>query len=216
MLLLLALIFPFAASADSFYPESADLKPGATGMIRLVLDNSQQYYGFQADIRLPEGIQMLKGSDGEPDITLSERADEGDYKVNSNILSDGTLILSAFSANHQPFSGTAGVLVNLNVSVSDDFSGGSVEISNVLFVSNQDTDVEFDSTSSTLGVASAYELGDVNGDGKVTGGDVVSLVNSIIGNQPSFFIESVADVNNDGKLTGGDVVSLVNIIINKQ
>lgn len=216
MLLLLTLILPFAASADSFYPESADLKPGTTGIICLVLDNSQQYYGFQADIRLPEGIRMLEGSDGEADITLTERADEGDYRLNSNVLSDGTLILSAFSANHQPFTGTDGVLVNLNVSVSDDFSGGTVEISNVLFVSSQDTDVEFDSTSSTLGVASAYELGDVNGDGKVTASDVVSLVNCIIGNKPSSFIDEVADVNKDGKISASDVVSVVNIIINKQ
>lgn len=216
MMLLLMLILPFAVSADRFYPESADLNPGSTGTICLVLDNSQQYYGFQADLRLPEGIQMLKGSDGEPDITLSERADEGEFRVNSNVLTDGTLILSAFSTNHQPFTGTKGVLVNLNVLVSDNFSGGTVEISNVLFISSIDTDVEFDSTSSLLGIAPLYELGDVNGDGKVTASDVVSLVNCIIGNKPSSFIDEVADVNKDGKISASDVVSVVNIIINKQ
>lgn len=215
LLLLLTLMASFAASADSFYPEAKDLT-APTETIQFVLDNSQEYYGFQAEIRLPEGLEILRGSDGEPDITLSARADGGEYNVNSNVLPDGSLIMSAFSANHRPFTGNTGVLVTLAVAVADDFTGGSVEVSDVTFVGSGDTDVEFDSTSATLGILPAYQTGDVNGDGKTTVGDVVALVNCIIGNKPAFFIDSVADVNGDGKLSVGDVVTLVNTIIDKQ
>ncbi|MDE6479925.1 MAG: Ig-like domain-containing protein, partial [Muribaculaceae bacterium] len=60
--------------------------------------------------------------------------------------------MGAFSANLRPFTGDSGVLVNLNVSVADNFTGGDVEISNVRFIDSQDQDVKFDSTSTYFGV----------------------------------------------------------------
>ncbi|MDE7346224.1 MAG: Ig-like domain-containing protein, partial [Muribaculaceae bacterium] len=153
ILFLLTIIAPFAVSADRFSLEPADLEPGKTATLQFVLDNSREYYGFQTEVTLPAGLQAVKRSDGELDITLSGRADGGEFKVNSNVLADGSLIMGAFSANHRPFSGTDGVLVGLNVSVSESFAGGNVELSNVMFIDSQDKDVEFDSTSAWVGVA---------------------------------------------------------------
>ncbi len=216
ILLLLSLVAPFAATADRFYVNPEDLERGKIETLQFVLENSQEFFGFQANVSLPAGLEVVKGTDGELEVTLSNRADDGNFRVNSNLLPDGSLIMGAFSSSHKAFSGENGVLVNLNVMVSQSFAGGTVEVFNTKFINSQDKDVEFDSTSASLGVVGpAYEMGDVNGDGKVTAGDVVSLVNTIIGNKPSFFIDEVADANGDGKITAGDVVSVVNIIINK-
>ncbi|MDE5871121.1 MAG: Ig-like domain-containing protein [Muribaculaceae bacterium] len=152
ILLLLTLIAPFGASADRFFVNPVNFELGKTETIRFILENTQDYYGFQTEVRLPEGLDALKGSDGELDITLSNRAADGDFIVNSNVLPDGTLIMGAFSSNHKPFSGNEGVLVDLKVSVAESFKGGSIEISDIYFINNQNEDVEFDSTSSEIGV----------------------------------------------------------------
>ena len=150
--MLLTLGTPFKAVADSFYIQPAELEPGKTETLRFVLENSQDYYGFQAEVRLPAGLEAVMESNGMLDITLSARADEGNFRVNSNLLPDGTLIMGAFSASRKPFTGNAGVLVSLNVSVADDFAGGAVDVYDVMFIDSQDKDVEFDSTSAYLGV----------------------------------------------------------------
>ncbi len=217
ILFLLAMVAPFAASADRIYLEPADLEPGKTATLSILLENySHEYYGFQAEVTLPEGLQVSKTADGEADITLSDRAASGEYQVNSNVLADGTLIMGAFSANHRPFTGNDGVLVNLNVVVSDDFKGGSVEVSKVMFIDSQDKDVEFDSTSASYGVAPAYAIGDVNGDGDVDIADVVVLVNHISGAGTTSFVEGASDINGDGDIDIADVVALVNRISNNE
>ena len=152
-LTLLTVAAPFGAVADRFYVVPADLEPGKTETLRFVLENSQDYYGFQAEVKLPEGLTALENSEGDLDITLSSRADGGNYMLNSNTLGDGMLIMGAFSASHMSFTGDDGVLVNLNVSVADDFAGGTVELSDIMFIDSQDKDVEFDSTSAYFGVA---------------------------------------------------------------
>ncbi len=150
--MLLTMAVHFSASADRFYLKSTDLKPGETETLQFILENTEEYYGFQAEVTLPAGIQGVKGNDGELAISLSNRANDGKFRVNSNETAGGNLIMGAFSANHRPFTGNDGVLVNLNVSVSDDFVGGIVKISNVMFVNSQNKDVEFESTSFGLTV----------------------------------------------------------------
>lgn len=54
------------------------------------------------------------------------------------------------------------------------------------------------------------EQGDVNGDGKVNGTDLVLLTNLIM----SDLYGSSADMNNDGKVNGTDYVLMVNVIMN--
>ncbi len=59
-----------------------------------------------------------------------------------------------------------------------------------------------------------YEVGDANGDGKVTITDAVAVVNYILGNASAGFVKAAADVNQDGNITITDAVGVVNIILN--
>ena len=56
--------------------------------------------------------------------------------------------------------------------------------------------------------------GDVNGDGEVNVGDLVSVSNFMAGDES--ISKDAADVNEDGNVDISDVVKLVNIILNNE
>ena len=57
-------------------------------------------------------------------------------------------------------------------------------------------------------------LGDVNGDGNVTGDDVDAVAKHIVGQAPDVFYEEAADINGDGKIDAADIVLIVKLILN--
>ena len=59
---------------------------------------------------------------------------------------------------------------------------------------------------------SDYITGDVTGDGKVNGTDLVALASIVLGKQAEVL---AADVNSDGKINGTDIVALANIILGR-
>ncbi|MDE7095986.1 MAG: Ig-like domain-containing protein, partial [Muribaculaceae bacterium] len=155
ILLLLSIVAPFAVSAaDSFKVKSVNLEPGnPEGVLEFVLVNEQAFYGFQADVKLPAGLTAVpNGSEGDLDITLSERASAGNFHVNSNTLADGTIRMGAFSQNLTPFSGNNGVLVSMKVSVAKDYKGGDVVVSKIYFIDSENKDVKLKNASTLLGV----------------------------------------------------------------
>ena len=52
--------------------------------------------------------------------------------------------------------------------------------------------------------------GDVNGDGKVNGADIVAVINYVLNNST----DTRGDVNNDGKVNGADIVAVINYVLN--
>ena len=59
----------------------------------------------------------------------------------------------------------------------------------------------------------AGKPGDANGDGKVDVNDVTTVINYILGKNPSPFIFENADVNGDGEVNVMDVTLIINIIL---
>ncbi len=151
--MLLTLLFgamSAASAADRFYVEAANIEPGETKTLSFNLDNDQTFYGFQADITLPEGLEIITNTSGKADVTLSSRCD-GSYTTVSNVLASGAVRLGAFSTSHAAISGNSGALLYLKVKADDDFAGGTLSISNILFVGANDHDVEFPDYSIVLG-----------------------------------------------------------------
>ena len=56
-------------------------------------------------------------------------------------------------------------------------------------------------------------LGDVNGDGLITIGDVTMLIGYVLGQEPPAFVVDAADVNEDGFVTVGDVTRLIGMVL---
>lgn len=146
------MVAPFAAMADSFKVETVDLEPGTTGTLKFTLDNSQDCFGFQADVTLPEGLEAVTGTDEEYIISLSDRASaEAAYVVKSNKKGTG-LIIGTYSTKHMPFTGNSGVIATMQVNVTDKFNGGDVTVSNIYLIDGNDKDVKLDPATTAIGV----------------------------------------------------------------
>ena len=80
--------------------------------------------------------------------------------------------------------------------------------------------VYFDGTESTwsnieqVTLADHVTVGDVNCDGEVNVNDVTTLVNYILGKNPTPFDSVAADVNEDTAINVNDVTALINLILN--
>ncbi len=152
MLTLLTLLFGAVSAmtaADRFYVDAVNIEPGETRQIALNLDNSQEFYGFQADLELPEGVEFVTDANGKPMLTLSSRA--SDYAIVSNLLTPQTARIGAFSANHAAISGDSGALVYLTLRATPDFAGGALSLKKILFVNARDNDVSLPDYSIEFG-----------------------------------------------------------------
>lgn len=138
-----------ASAADRFYIDAVNIEPDETKTLAFILDNDQELYGFQADISLPDGLVIVTNN-GKPDITLSSRADDS-YTVVSNLLANGNVRLGAFSTSHTALSGNSGALLYMKVKADSDFVGGTLSMTNVIFIGANDHDIELDDYSIQLG-----------------------------------------------------------------
>ncbi len=55
-----------------------------------------------------------------------------------------------------------------------------------------------------------YEVGDINGDGKIDSSDIKEIENYIMGNPSPYFDVKKADINNDGVVNVADIVFIIN------
>ena len=82
---------------------------------------------------------------------------------------------------------------------------------NVVITFNADTkEITFDATKAD---APAYDLGDVNMDGKVRIDDVTALIDYLLGGDAEINLD-VADCNNDGYVRIEDVTALIDYLLN--
>ena len=65
----------------------------------------------------------------------------------------------------------------------------------------------------TLSLTDSTRIGDVNGDGEVSIGDVTALINILLSNGST---SPAADVNGDGEVSIGDVTALIDILLKKK
>ena len=117
ILMTLALLFgamSAASAADRFYMDAVNIEPNETRTLAFYLENENPYFGFQGDLKLPEGLEVVTET-GEPSITLSSRADNS-FQIVTNTLADGSLRFGTFSTSHSSFTGHTGALLYLKVS----------------------------------------------------------------------------------------------------
>lgn len=129
--------------------EMAGIEPGETVAVPISLENDQTFYGFQLDIAFPEGLDAVQNN-GKADVILSSRLDNS-FQLVTNKLADGKLRILAFSTSHQAITGNSGALFYINVSASDDFSGGQLSATNIRMVSEADHDVVLPDLTVELG-----------------------------------------------------------------
>lgn len=139
-----------ASATDRFYMDAANIEVGETRMLSFCLDNDELYFGFQADMKLPNGLELVS-ENGQPSISLSSRADDS-YQIVYNLLSDREFRFGTFSASHTAFVGNSGVLLSIKVKATEGFAGGELMVKDIIFIDQEDKDVEFPEISMNLGI----------------------------------------------------------------
>ena len=151
LLFLMLLALPLASRAkDTFYIEPVNVVPGESKTITLNLDNSQVFRGFQTDIELPEGLKIASRSNGNFDISLTDRGSSS-FSVSSNLMSDGSVRILGYSTQGESIKGNQGALVRISVRASSDFSGGYIKLKNSIFSDVNNRDVKLDKSQLFVG-----------------------------------------------------------------
>ena len=151
LLFLMLLALPLASRAkDTFYIEPVNVVPGESKTITLNLDNSQVFRGFQTDIELPEGLKIASKSNGNFDISLTDRGSSS-FSVSSNLMSDGSVRILGYSTQGESIKGNQGALVRISVRASSDFSGGYIKLKNSIFSDVNNRDVKLDKSQLFVG-----------------------------------------------------------------
>ena len=165
LLFLMLLALPLASRAkDTFYIAPVNVVPDESKTITLNLDNSQVFRGFQTDIELPEGLKIASKSNGNFDISLTDRGSSS-FSVSSNLMSDGSVRILGYSTQGESIKGNQGALVRISVRASSDFSGGYIKLKNSIFSDVNNRDVKLDNSQLFVGTK---EQNDVS----VKGGEI--------------------------------------------
>ena len=195
------------------YCEDLGAVPGATVTLPIMLTNADAIQGFEFELVLPEGVSVETDGDGKLAATLSERfnttgldgarQENGSYKF---VFTSTSRIL-----------GKEGAIVYVPLVVAEDAAIGSYDITikDVELVKyGTSTQIHHGDRVATLTIKE-MTLGDVNGDGRVSVADAISIINYVLGRAPVSFITKAADVNGDEDISLADAVAVVDIILGR-
>jgi len=180
------------ANAQSLSVANLEAQEGEQTELVISLAQGTAMTALQFNLSLPEGVTL---ADGEATLgsaanghTLSvQTLDNGDhlfilYNMNLNTFKDGELLRIPVKAGSKGTSN--GRLYTIRTATAG-------------AVSHTCADVSF--------TVKNYELGDVNGDGKVSVTDVGMMISYILQTNPAGFNKDAADMNGDGKVSVTDV-----------
>lgn len=96
---------------------------GETSVVAVSLDNSRDYVALQADIRIPEGMEILG-------VECGERA-AAYHTIQQRLVNDNTLRIVLFDIDNNIFIDNAGDIMSISIK-TDSGKSGDIEIINIL------------------------------------------------------------------------------------
>ena len=185
--------------------------PGATITLPIQLTNADAIQGFEFKLVLPEGVSVETNGEGKLMATLTDRASTQGLEGASQ--GNNTYQFVFTSTNR--LLGTSGAVVNIPLVVAEGMAVGlyDVVVKDVELVKyGTSSQIHHGDRTATLTIKE-MTLGDVNGDGRVSVADAISIINYVLGRTPVSFITKAADVNGDGEISLADAVATVDIIL---
>lgn len=185
--------------------------PGAVITLPIQLSNNDAIQGFEFKLVLPEGVSVQTDGNGKLMATLTERAStQGLEGANQ-----GNGVYQFVYTSAARLLGISGAVVNVPLVVSNNMEVGqyNVIVKDVELVKyGTSSQIHHGDRTATLTVKE-MTLGDVNGDGRVSVADAISIINYVLGRTPISFITVAADVNDDNDISLADAVAVVDIIL---
>ena len=191
---------------------------GGQGVLNVLLSDEETIMGFQFDLQLPTGVTVAE-KDGKLLAALTGNA-VNTHSIASSKISEGLYRFIVTPQGSRAISNANGDGMTINIDVADDVPTGTYDMTikdiemTVKHTGNVFEDIHPKDSKATLTVTEAV-MGDVNGDGRVSVTDVISMNSYILEEEPAQFIRKVADMNGDGKVTITDMVQVIDIILGR-
>ena len=192
---------------------------GGRGVLNVLLTDEETIMGFQFDLQLPIGVSVAEDKSGKLLAALTGNA-MNTHSISSSKVSEGLYRFVVTPQNNRAISNASGDGMTITVDVADNVVAGVYEMTikdvemTVKKAGNVYEDIHPKNSMAKLTVIEA-QMGDVNGDGRVSVTDVISMNSYILEEEPAQFIHKVADLNGDGKVTITDIVKVIDIILGK-
>ena len=222
-LILLAVSMTLTASPQSrFLVDDVTIPPEKQGeiVVKYQFDAEDSYTAYSFDLVLPDGISLAKDANGAFLFSLGDCHE--DHGITINYVEEEKLYaIACLSLHSTPLQGLSGVLLTLYAEASnlpEEQETKMGKISNVkLFHLDGVTKyrLEEDAFDVTYG-NSKIIMGDVNGDEKINGSDIVELVDHIMERPSDRFVEAAADLSGDGKINGSDLTLEIELVMSQE
>jgi len=191
---------------------------GGRGVLNVLLSDEETIMGFQFDLQLPTGVTVAE-KDGKLLAALTGNA-VNTHSISSSKVSDGLYRFVVTPQGSRAISQANGDGMTITIDVADNVAVGTYTMTikdiemTVKKTGNVYEDIHPKNSTATLTITEAV-MGDVNGDGRVSVTDVISMNSYILEEEPAQFIRKVADLNGDGKVTITDLVQVIDIILGR-
>jgi len=192
---------------------------GGRGVLNVLLSDEETIMGFQFDLQLPAGVTVGEDSDGKLMAQLTGNA-VNTHSISSSKVSDGLYRFVVTPQSSRAISQANGDGMTITIDVADNMAVGTYTMTikdiemTVKKTGNVYEDIHPKNSTATLTITEAV-MGDVNGDGRVSVTDVISMNSYILEEEPAQFIRKVADLNGDGRVTITDMVQVIDIILGR-
>lgn len=221
------------ASADnSVTVKSVEMAPGAQAKVNLELTNDVAFKGYSFSLTLPTGVSAVTETRALPTETSDTPSDQEVVKVaftdrqaadnfyvfsNVNGQKVDLLVLPKPEAAQAIAAGT-GLVMSVFVTVPAEtavtgipYDEATGAIGDIVFTDgNQDTDMAGNDALKFQ----TYRLGDANGDGAVDVADANAVLNDVVDNRPTSFIEVAANANkSEDGVEVGDANKVLNFVV---
>lgn len=200
----------YTSKAESVKINDFTVTQGETITVTLDFTNTRSdLTAFSIDLRLPEGLTLVEAKATNRyagEITVGQ-PDDNVYRI------------CGLDANLGAITGISGALLELTFKADDKIRPGTYNgiIEKVEFITTGRLYVRPADSSFvvTIEKSAAALLGDANDDGFINMSDVTTIIEYVLGKNPSPFVFANADVNEDGFINMSDVTSIINIILGK-
>ena len=139
------------------YMASGSVEAGTNATLSICMKNTASIRGFQFDLYLPEGVEVVNQSDGQIQASLNRNrlSSNDQHTLYSSEQNDGSIRFLCGSLENEYFMGNEGEMISLDLRVDRDMSAGdySVYLRNIKL-----TETDIRKTYSALEVSSILSV----------------------------------------------------------
>lgn len=182
----------------------------------IYLKNDEVIEGLQFKLTLPEGVSVAEDEEGLITST-TDRTNGMTVMGRKDPDADNSYLFVLLSLEGNTITGNEGVFMNVKLNIDSDVDLGDYEIKiEDVYMTTASYETLHPAEATSDLIMTDIVMGDVNNDGVINVTDAIGVVNYILKNVPSVFVEEAADVNNDGVINITDAIGIVNMILGKE